>query len=519
MGNSVSSKTEEGSSFATHEVSRVELHREVFAELKRKSNPIDLIQLSRNLPFTETGRLSSTVSRTELFHALNIKKHEGFLWKLLKVVAKFPQFSTLNDTDDSISMRDLITCLVILQGGLKHLKVQMGLVEFVWLAMVDQDCVLSTAEDMDGTIDTIDDSHGRVQWAMLPIVQSMDGVEMRDVSREAFTHMVAEIIPLFAIEGGGELVSSDELNEVNFNATITSIVNGYVHGEDISYDRFKTLLNKLTPRLFDPLQVLLTPLTQIEILKGTNTLPEGHGKLLTTPMFCHLNAIREVNGDVETLFSGTENGFSMRALESHIFKYRAPTLMLIRGRVQTGFDKYKSPLFKTFPSTNACRAFKSVTLGIHVNVPWKVCADGATFGEESEVYELQPKTGVTRSVGGCYFSQQGVGVGASASPRVSKVKNTGAKFGDISIGAVTIDNALEYGNFRNTCGEDVWFKVLELEVVGLGSGEERKEQRKQWAWEKQEADRRKYISSVEDSRALLEMAGLVGNANASGGSI
>lgn len=65
------------------------------------------------------------------------------------------------------------------------------------------------------------------------------------------------------------------------------------------------------------------------------------------------------------------------------------------------------------------------------------------------------------------------------------------------------------------------FTIQELEVWGCGGKDEAEEQRKAWAWEEREAKLRRELNlgkDIEADRALLEMAGLVGQ-NRSGGSV
>ena len=64
------------------------------------------------------------------------------------------------------------------------------------------------------------------------------------------------------------------------------------------------------------------------------------------------------------------------------------------------------------------------------------------------------------------------------------------------------------------------FLITDLEVWGVGSSKELEEQKKQWDWEKKQAEARQSVNlrSMGEDRALLEMVGLVGN-HGSGGSV
>lgn len=544
MGNSVSSKDESGSPvFNTYELSRNELHREIFNELKRLANPVDLIQLSRNLPFKDGDKLSSRISKDQLFNSLNITKSNEFLWKFVKVLSKWPQFSTFwyddgDDNDDTISLRELIICLVVLQGGLKELKLKVELPQLVWIAMMLNEEGKSYGGECSNfqKVDTIVDIKGKIQWGLLPIIQSMDGVELIPITKRVFTQMISEILPLFAIDGNndGLVVSNEEINKIKFKLTIKSIVEGYFTSDEntllvsLSFETFLRKFQELTPRLFEPLKLLLTPLIQIELMQSEQLAPLKSGKVLTTSLYCQLNTIIPISKTVQALFIGSEDGFSMRALESHIFKYRSPTLMLLRGKVQHGFDKHKSGIFKKFPENELAMNIENsnektmVTLALYIKEPWKLSND-KIFGKGTcEVYELQPRIHRNSPVaGGAYFTTNGVGlgIGMESVPKVSKVDvSKSVKFGDIDVGSVIIDNSLEYAHYQRGVNEEMWLKLLEIEVLALGNSEERLAQEGRWAWEKREADRRKYVGDIAESRALLEMAGLVGNGLINGGS-
>lgn len=523
---------------------RGELAREAFGDIKRHADPIDLIQLAKNLPFEDRTKLSSTLTKEQLEEAMNVKWGGDFLWTFIKTVGRWPLFGSYGcGAQDEVSMRELVVCHVVLQGGLKELQVEVSMSQLVWIAMVcfhDGESGDSTAIDDKGQVDVIVDTKGKTQWGLLPMVQSFDGVELGPVTREAFAQMVATILPLHAYFGSGEgtVVASDQLAQVNFKAVVNAIVEGYMGGEEtLSYGDFARCLKTLTPRLFEPLSTLLTPLVQVEIAKSGNVGPEQCGKIVTSAVFCEVNCITHLSDRSHLLFQGSAHGFSMRAMESHIFKYKAPTLLLLRGRVKEDFDKYKSGFWRTFPSGsgnssvaqvgNSSRK-RIVTLALHICEPWKV-TNGAAFSTSGcQVYELQPRLRVENTqlggVGlkGAYFTTNGMGLGVGVphAPIVSKVAaGEGVKFGERPVGSVTIDNALEYANYRSTVEGDTWLKVLEVEVLALGRDQDLRDQEEQWKWEKREADRRKYIANREESRALLELAGLVGGAGQSGGSI
>ncbi|KAK4693349.1 hypothetical protein P7C71_g4034, partial [Lecanoromycetidae sp. Uapishka_2] len=123
----------------------------------------------------------------------------------------------------------------------------------------------------------------------------------------------------------------------------------------------------------------------------------------------------------------------------------------------------------------------------------------------------------------------------SPPPRTRPVSgiSSHAVLGPISL---FLDESLEFGVFnhdstgggsfhpsqtRKTDWQDR-FEIDSLEIWGCGGDEEAERQKAAWDFEEREAAARKSIKfgkDIESDRALLEMAGLVGNHNASGGSM
>jgi hypothetical protein len=65
-------------------------------------------------------------------------------------------------------------------------------------------------------------------------------------------------------------------------------------------------------------------------------------------------------------------------------------------------------------------------------------------------------------------------------------------------------------------------EIEEVEVWGCGVDDARDEQKRAWEYERKEAERRQSVKIREDfsvDRALLEMAGIIGGSNRSGGSV
>lgn len=259
------------------------------------------------------------------------------------------------------------------------------------------------------------------------------------------------------------------------------------------------------------------------------------------------------------LYAGSESGFSIRSLELKIYKWQAPTLLLVSGkRVKNKTMKHNNryiqfnemyPLyFRSLenPKKDWQDDNDKMTYAVIINLPWKN-SNKNNFGDENTVIlNLLPRFDFYKSVHNpvlngklIYFNNLGMGLGFGNSQPINK--NTVKKFlpGDVSL---TIESNLEFAIFRHISSpnsnaasffqkskqdqisiqdfEDR-FMISDLEVWGIGSTKELEEQRKQWAWEEKQAEARQSVNlrGLGEERAFLEMVGLVGNHSANGGSM
>lgn len=259
------------------------------------------------------------------------------------------------------------------------------------------------------------------------------------------------------------------------------------------------------------------------------------------------------------LYSGSESGFSIRSLELKIFKWQAPTLLIVSGkRVKSKTMKHNNryiqfnemyPLY--FRSLeNPKKEWQDdndrITYAVIINLPWKN-SNKHNFGDENTmIFNLLPRLDFYKSVHNpvldgklVYFNNLGMGLGFGNNQPINK--NTIKKLlpGDVSL---TIESNLEFAIFRHISSpnsnaasyfqkskqneislEDFEdrFMISDLEVWGIGSTKELQEQRKQWAWEEKQAEARQSVNlrGLGEERAFLEMVGLVGNNNSNGGSM
>ncbi|GMF51183.1 unnamed protein product [[Candida] boidinii] len=256
------------------------------------------------------------------------------------------------------------------------------------------------------------------------------------------------------------------------------------------------------------------------------------------------------------LYVAAESGFSMRSMESKVFKWNAPTIVLVSG-IRVGkkpnkrYDRFKDTFPRFHPSsTEATNSFDNenddsskITFGIYIKQAWKI-TNGQNFGnDKGMIFQLEARQNLfkgSKSVNVphyCYFSTAGGGLGfGSAPPRINA---NGSKVYSPGIVSLTIDQSMEFCVFRHLGLGGSYepgsihlshseipeyedrFAITDLEVWGCGTDKELAEQAKNWEWEHREAQARQKLNMMnwEDGKALLEMAGLVGRSGDSGGSV
>ncbi|MCJ1258251.1 Restriction of telomere capping protein 5 [Lignoscripta atroalba] len=246
------------------------------------------------------------------------------------------------------------------------------------------------------------------------------------------------------------------------------------------------------------------------------------------------------------LYSGGDAGFSIGSFEQKVFNWRAPSILLVAGKRLPPTPKGGRE--RTFADTLPPKRFPDgatgnshsgrVVFGAYLNVPWKQTYKESMGDSETLLFQLEPLHEVFRAstVNKDYatFAKSGIGFG-SPPPRPKPVSGLSAH---VTLGPVSLmlDESLEYGVFTHESAgggsfhpsqsrQYNWqdrFEIESLEVWGCGGDEEAEKQKASWAFEEREAAARKNLhfgKDIEADRALLEMAGLVGNHNSSGGSM
>lgn len=255
------------------------------------------------------------------------------------------------------------------------------------------------------------------------------------------------------------------------------------------------------------------------------------------------------------LYSGDDDGFSMGSFETKVFNWRAPTILLVRGtRLSEEISHKSRGPESTFLSALPPKRFRNgssneaerLTFGVYIGQPWKHTQRECFGGEDTLLFQLEPAHDVFRAstlnkdyVSYIKTSASTAHAGISFGCPPPQNTQTYRRSSTIALGTVSLvlDGSFEFGCFThdNTSRGGAFqpsavrsfdfqerFEIESLEVWGCGGDEEAKHQAERWAWEAREAEARRRINlgtgDIEADRALLEMAGLIGQ-NRSGGSM
>lgn len=452
----------------------------------------------------------------------------------------------------------------------------------------------------------------RVKWGTFNHVQSFDEIEIDSLTIKAYD--LVQLFTLFLIltsipKKEHSAMQEQTINSItnkwsDFEFYALSLVR-YINLEindhnlktyDISYKNFKTgmdktLVNLITDGLTQLFKNGLLSAVHSDKIKSESKVAASHVPKLaqdngnktksqrvkhTFPKFeesklvnnaslalmsiiFNASDIKVTNQNLVNLYSGSESGFSIRSLELKIFKWQAPTLLMVSGKrlksKTTKSNKRYHQFISEYPRyfrtpEESKKEWQSdndtITYAVLIKAPWRT-SNKKNFGDENtKIISLSPRLDFYNSVMSpihkselIYFNNLGLGLGFGNEQPINKHNVKRYVPGDVSL---TIDANLEFGVFRHISSvgtnassfftksqqleaknEDFEdrFMITDLEVWGIGSTAELEEQRLQWEWEEKQAAARQSVNlkNMGEERAFLEMVGLAGNHNASGGSI
>ncbi|KAF8245213.1 hypothetical protein K440DRAFT_603930 [Wilcoxina mikolae CBS 423.85] len=328
----------------------------------------------------------------------------------------------------------------------------------------------------------------------------------------------------------------------------------------ITYPVFKKTIRNNMPFLFDQgLPALFSHFLFSKNVSGSTTtgceaIPEPEpllahpGEILNIDTLSQLSLL--IQGDrlwrrVRPLYMGSDDGFSMGSFETKVCKWLAPTILLISGtcipaspsniRERAFFDTLPP---RKYPSSSYDDG--RVVYGVFLETPWKISHKECFGDAQTILFQLFPVHRVwkaSRQVREYAYFNKDDGIGFGSEPQgFGNSRRRSSGYFNIGPVSLVLEKGLEYGVFTNageggafvSAGEDdgrgCWqdrFEIEEVEVWGCGGESEAEAQRKAWQWEEREALLRRQINlgkDIEADRALLEMAGLIGQ-HISGGSM
>ncbi|KAL6712502.1 Restriction of telomere capping protein 5 [Coniothyrium glycines] len=255
------------------------------------------------------------------------------------------------------------------------------------------------------------------------------------------------------------------------------------------------------------------------------------------------------------LYSGNTHGFSMGSFEKQVFNWRAPTILLVQGRLLPSTPsstreralqdmlppkRYPNSIPETAPN-------QTLTYGAYTPTQWKHTGKSC-FGDSSTIlFQLSPTHDVFDashfSTDYIYFNKSpthpaglGLGTPIPAQSSAHSYSQQTLRPGPVSL---HLDDALEFGVLTHVADgggsfhasrlparkRRDWqdrFEIQSLEVWGCGGDEVAEAQRREWAWQEREAEARRRVNlgtgDKELDRELLKMAGIISE-NRSGGSM
>ncbi|CCE64385.1 hypothetical protein TPHA_0H01790 [Tetrapisispora phaffii CBS 4417] len=483
---------------------------------------------------------------------------------ILNFIKRLTNFPFISTVADNVTAYGLLKTIVILQKQ-KFIKYtnnnQLNMLKILFIALGDYD----REEDNKKILDCHNIS-------ISTILTTYDGIPIHDISVSS-SNMISFLTWILALSNvcptNNSIVDTKhmfkywEKYETSAISLVRSMNPDIIKPDDnqnILFIQFKTALETIMPHVYLPLEHLLNHLLFMEssLIKSQEIeISFQESKLMTFAVASQLSTLLRndvVISKLHKLYSGRESGFSMRSFQSKAFKWNAPTILLISGMRVTDDVEYatkKNPRYKKFidqyprlrdldQNLEPCHSkLRKVTFAVYVDEPWKVSNKLQFGGLKTLIVELSPRQDCFRAAkpGVIYFNTVGGGIGIGSSQPVQKKNSLSYTPGNVSL---TIDNSLEFGAFRHTGyggsiepssilqkKEDatrtfeIRFLIQDIEVWGCGGEKEIDEQLKQWAWEEEEAKKRQRVNlkSMGEDRALLEMAGIIGNHAHSGGSL
>lgn len=567
MGNSTSTESTD-TGFTTKSVVRKQTITLFRRYVKESFSNVELITISHAL-FGKIVELNTQIPYDELLDKLGLgymkDKQMGKLFnRFLTKCTNWPLISDRMESD-FFTLNDILVLVFILnKNGFEKLGLHDPLfnIEFYFIAFLSAESVDALSEE----IDVIFNQNNEIQWHLLPIVKSFDYSQLEELNESDIEQVLQILLPLSVF-----MIDRSSFS-LNYKVQVKSLLQTFnlTGASTMTFQNVIHAVHTFTPKLFASLKNIFSDVlyrreatTEVEgnESKISSTIGSFSHKIMSLQLLSQLSTVTDILDISSTLkskplYQGSSNGFSINSIQSHTINYNAKTMLLISGRTKKRTD-IESTFYTKFPAfhpvLNSAAQLKDnqrFQIVVFIPTPWRI-TNTKTFGnEELKVVMLSPyqiELNCLNSVKQdyCYFSNIGLGIGfGSQTPQKSKDSKKHSSTFRLGGVSLTIDTSLEVGNFRvedpskhsstltlasnaSTSSthtphiyNDLWFKITEVEICGMGDQTSVEEQKRALAWEEREAERRRALGNKDymEGRALLELAGIIGG-NTSGGSV
>lgn len=530
------------------------LHRKCASQLQ----PIEQLMLRQNMVAYDKDK-NQLITQHELTGMLGLPEDmphlSHLLFQVVNVVGRYPLMSTTHS--EGLNYCSLVRALVLLNKE-RCAKVfpHMDILKVMFIALASGSSQRTKPVSDSQTL--IYSANGSIAWDELPVANEEDNLDIPQmvIPADDLLEIMAFFLAIARFEAPQSLsVYSESLHHFDkykkqaFNilkTMNTSVKMNSIDEFTVNYEQLSTVVTSVASHLFDPLKFILEQLLYSETTDEKAPPVPTISRLVNEFTLSQLSTFLKpelVYSRIRKLYVGSDSGFSMRSFESKAFKWNAPTILLIKGKRVS--DKNTNPRYKKFDENfprykggveDHATDSDELIYGVYLEQPWKI-TNKDTFGTPNTmIFQISPVQRIFESSISAkhfvYFNTLGGGIGfGSEQP---KLKNNFIRYspGNVSL---TLDASLEFavfrhlglgGEFRSKKADEVqqeWedrFILSDVEVWGCGGAKELADQNKQWEWEQKDAKRRQQIDlkSLGEDRALLEMAGLIGQ-HQSGGSV
>lgn len=504
----------------------------------------------------ELEDLSAKISEEKVLSTLQLSSEEisGRVLKLIRFLQRFPVFNDSREQVTGITGYGLLKTIAVVNPDRfkKYVNTQTRQEVLILAGLFDT--TLGSSDELD----------------LAQVLKTYDGLDQTSIDiGSGELHMLLTWLLTLSIDYPTKncIVSSDDTKEHIKDYEICSL--SILHtikpetikdssGHRVTLEEFLSVHEIILQPLFNPLSnffehLLFRPDELVEHQNDFKAI--GYNNLLSPPILAQFLLSlpqRTKITKLQKLYIGKEHGFSMRSLQSKVFKWMAPTIMIVKGTRIVDDESYadkKNPRYKNFLESypklkdteqkldTVHLSKKKVAYMVYIDEPWKVTNKEKFGGENMVIIEITPlqEAYLASTAGSSYFNTVGGGIAFGSEQPKIKTHEIRYNPGNVSL---VIDSSLEFGVFRHVnrggtfdIGKviksqrsvdpfEIRFIIQAVEVWGCGGEKELAEQLKELEWEEAEAKRRQAVNlkSLNEDRALLEMAGLVGQSN-SGGSV